>query len=1549
MKKWSRLTALMLAFVIMFSTVSGALAAVEVDYEALMQWIQSVKEANGLGDVIWLDRGGKVIFESDSFVPSDWPLYTEEIGKELAFAEGEQEIALKSYGKVELIAPSAGQWQVYAANTWVDVKGETGSTFAVTFAKVQSLIADSGIAKIRCEVGDSVTETAVMVMDYSDSVAVMPAMAENGGMAYSVSKAANNDVMLAAEEGSETSYTVRVDYVMQEDYTTAAESWIATVGKKTDGTPSTLSQTYALPYVKGYEPYLPDSVDQIEGVDLIVENNVPKLKLELTVTSSMVLQVLYRPANVAYKVNHYWQNVNDDGYTLKEVTPGTALTHSTIGEVAKSYTGFYALLYDHPTVAADGSTVVDVYYDRHYYLMNFDLVNDGAYGTEPIYARYGADIDGIPVPYCAGYTFKGWSLNGTDIEAVPTTMPAGNTTYKAVWEMGDSAKVTIVFWGENADDENYSYLHSQEIQVKPGTEFTYSESGMLICGQEPHTHSEACEYNCGKTEHTHSIDNGCYELTCTKTVHSHSDACYDSCTIENHNHTTACYNNVGSRVDSWATRLFPNNPREGQIYDAPWGSNYVYIDGSWYNYSGSTNVNTAPTKCGKTENDHVHDDSCLGCGLTPHVHSNDECYELTCTTEAHSHSSACGYKCGKNEHTHGSNCYLSGAGLDTNKWLFEKSDTVTVAPDGSTVVNVYYTRKTYTITFKSGGYNSQTIYTITEKWGADLSSHWPIKGTNGTTYDDGQRWTPSGSTEYTQVLVYVAVMPADDFTLTLSVQNYDTFIMHYMVEALPGTQNTVAYQGKNFIESFKVTAKYNHVTKAEDFFNLDGFTQWTSNPQFNNNGSLDINGGGNVYFYYTRNNYEIVFNDGYDEVLTDDVPYQMPLDDFEEFIPDPPVGSDGKPIYAPGSVEFGGWYQNSETSGKEFVLSDHTMPSNKLQLYAKWVPVEHTVEFYLDEQKIADGEKLYDDVNVLHGKKVTPVPAEPENDPYEFVGWFYRDAAGEEKAFDFETMPITHDMQVYGKWSSNVLLEYEIRFELDDANGTPVADPITGSILAGQSRTFYAKGGTELYDAYKEGYFPDTKSHNLEALIENDEDGDGKLVFTFKYSARDAVPYTVRYLLADETGEAPAEDEDGNYISLLPDKVVSDNKKAVVTENFEPVPNHMPDEYQKELVVSIEPGAKNEIIFLYVEDLNHALYLKSHYVEPVAEGIAPENWIERLEFREQGTGDVGSIQTIESETIPGFALDKTVEGTLESDTLTTDGLHLKLFYKRLSYPYRVEYLEEGTNREVHAPKNSAGRYEDNITEDAVELDNYELVSAEQQNIQIRIEEGDTAVNNVITFYYKEKLATINYVAHDPDCNPMESGHKAGYVTFSSETLGVETGTITGSTAVLTGAPTYKFVGWFLDEDCTQPVPEDWVDGDNKIVPQKPEGSKIWVAATYYAKFDWNVADLTITKSNLTATNGTDSAIFKVTGYTADSAEQKTWYVSLANNGTAVIKDLQITKPYTVTEMESWSVYYAKTAVQEGTIKAGSNLVEFENEPLTDKWLHDESYEVNFDD
>lgn len=1231
---------------------------------------------------------------------------------------------------------------------------------------------------------------------------------------------------LSEGEPAPKTHNVVINYLF-ENNAVAADPYTANLAAG-----SSFSATVTFPTVQGYLPYVGET--QQNSIDL----NFTAIDKDYTIN------VVYKPTNVDYTVIHYQQNLNDDKYTEVDRETKQGLTNSTVPEVAHVYTkadktlqvdegyeGFYALLYEKPNIAADGSTVVEIYYDRYYYLMNFDL--DGGYGVEPIYARYGTPIGDVGTPTKAGYTFDGWSLNGTTVATLPKTMPAENRTYKAVWTPDTAAKVTVVFWGENADDEEYSYIKSQQIDVKPGTEFTYNENGSLICALEVHDHNSSCGYACNQTEHRHSA--ACYTLTCTQEQHVHDSKC---CTLEEHSHSISCL----------------------------WGA-----------------------LCGKKS--HTHGDGNCTCPKNEHRHTDytGSCYKLTCTTPVHTHSDACGYTCGKTEHTHTSDCYMSGAGLDSNLWKFVKSDTVTVAADGSSVVNVYYDRVEKTLTFKYNyRYGYQSTETITAKWGSNISEQYKkIAANAGSTF-----WSAytNGDEPYTN---YFGIMPQTSAT--------------YYNRGATGDEGTMTYWGQGLngnytVKLFEVPGVGGYGVTDEDRYEFQGFTYHHGTS----NGS-DCAG---AAFYYTRNSYTLTFNDGYNDVKKESVKYEAPLSTYSSYVPEVPSA------YEPSSVTFGGWYLNPECTGAEYKLDAHTMPADNVLLYAKWVPVTHKVEFYLDKDALDAGTKLstHSDITVPHGSKADPVPAKPTNGSYTFIGWFYMEN-GVEKAFDFANMPVNKDMKVYGKWSSNVLKQYTIYYKIQGTD-TEIADPTTGSGLAGVTKTFEAKGVTDLYADYQEGYFPATKSHSLTLDIENDANN----VYTFWYVQREAVPYTVKYL-NKETG-APVADE----------KTVSDNRKAVVTETFVPVKNMMPDAYQKRLVVSAEDGAVNEIIFYYTEDTTHAYYKITHYTENLAkDSQGNTTWTEYASS--QAVGDIGETYKANPMTIPGFTYDSKVPGTVVDGELTANGLELKLYYTRNSYPYQVRYLEKDTGKQLAAPKKSNGKYGQVISESAIDIANYTAVAPTSQTLNIRIEEGTEAKLNIITFYYTENEATINYVAVGPD-----GVTDFGSVNPTSETVKVLSGKAQGSTATAT-SNTYRFVGWYSNADCTQSVDSSWVDENNKLTPVKADAA--WTDTTYYAKFEYNLTDLKITK-HATPYDANDMFIF-----TVKHGDEVVAKVTLKAGESVTIKDLTVGETYTVTEDTSWSWRYSPdSATHSITLQPSNNEVTVTNTLDNNNWLGASSYAIN---
>lgn len=1344
------------------------------------------------------------------------------------------------------------QWQFSNdGDTWIDIYGETAQTCSLSYAKVKNMLDADGEAQLRCVVTDGederISSAATVTVDYSTQTAEAAAEAQPGvSLKAAPARAASYSLPAATKNAdTPTSYNVVINYLF-ENNEIVADPYTANLAAG-----SSFSTTVTFPTVQGYLPYVGET--QQNSLELNIKN----------INDKITYNVVYKPTNVDYTVIHYQQNLNDDKYKEVERETKQGLTNSTVPDVANTYAGFYALLYEKPNIAADGSTVVEIYYDRYYYLMNFDL--DGGYGVEPIYARYGTQIGDVGTPTKAGYTFSGWSLNGKNTVDLPETMPAENRTYKAVWTSDATAKVTVVFWGENADDEEYSYIKSQQIDVKPGTEFTYTVNGVLKCTQEVHEHDSDC-------------------LSCT---HTHDYTCYGGIKAEQpvDGKTESANENIGQ------FRALFGELKNGYIYRVKcdgatttkgYDKYYLYYNNTWY-LASSAAVSGAAVKTSNKVNAHDHSWNW--------DNDKDQFWvynaKLSCT---HVHTDNC-YTCGKTAHTHNSGCYMSGAGLDSNLWKFVRSDTVTVAADGSSVVNVYYDRVEKTLTFK---YDYDYYYedyerteTITAKWGSDISEQYKKIAKNaGSTFWSAKE---SGGGPYTN---YFGIMPQTSAT--------------YYNTGTTGDEGTMTYWGQDLngnytVKLFEVTGVGGYTVTAEDRYEFQGYTY--------HHGTSNGSDCGGAKFYYTRNSYNLTFNDGYNDVKKESVKYEAPLSTYSSYVPEVPSA------YESGSVTFSGWYLNPECTGAQYKLDTHKMPADNILLYAKWVPVSHTVQFYLDKDALENGTKLstHPDINVPHGSKADPTPETPENGSYTFIGWFYMEN-GVEKAFDFANMPVTKDMKVYGKWSSNVLKQYTIYYKIQGTD-TEIAAPTTGSGLAGVTKTFEAKGVTDLYADYQEGYFPATKSHSLTLDIENDANN----VYTFWYVQREAVPYTVKYL-NKETG-APVADE----------KTVSDNRKAVVTETFVPVKNMMPDAYQKRLVVSAEDGAVNEIIFYYTEDTTHAYYKITHYTENLAkDSQGNTTWTEYASS--QAVGDIHKTYKADPMTIPGFNYDSKVPGTVVDGELTANGLELKLYYTRNSYPYQVRYLEKDTGKQLAAPKKSNGKYGQVIYESAIDIANYTAVDPTSQTLNIRIEEGTEAKLNIITFYYTENEATINYVAVGP-----EGATDFGSVNPTSETVKVLSGKAQGSTATA-NAPTFRFVGWYSDADCTNQL-----STDAKYVPAKI--NNLNVSATYYAKFEYNLTSMTI-KKEVTggAYDANDMFIFTV----KDSSGKVFAKVAVTDGQSVTVNGLTVGEEYTVTEDNNWSWRYKDQNPQKITLTADptQNVVTVKNEIENNNWLGASSYAIN---
>lgn len=147
-----------------------------------------------------------------------------------------------------------------------------------------------------------------------------------------------------------------------------------------------------------------------------------------------------------YTVNHYQQNLDNDNYTLTDTElDKTGTTGELTAATAKNYEGFTAKPFVQQAIAADGSTVVDIYYDRITYSVTYtDGVNNETIFEDEVHqsVKYGASVPAYnngTNPSRENYTFAGWD------PAVPDTMPANSLKFTAKWEKNPVGDGTFDF------------------------------------------------------------------------------------------------------------------------------------------------------------------------------------------------------------------------------------------------------------------------------------------------------------------------------------------------------------------------------------------------------------------------------------------------------------------------------------------------------------------------------------------------------------------------------------------------------------------------------------------------------------------------------------------------------------------------------------------------------------------------------------------------------------------------------------------------------------------------------------------------------------------------------------------------------------------------------------------------------------------------------------------------------------------------------------------------------------------------------------------------
>ena len=168
-----------------------------------------------------------------------------------------------------------------------------------------------------------------------------------------------------------------------------------------------------------------------------------------TITGDKQLYAKWAPnSGTSYRVEHYQElsaaPAGQYPASPTETENPTGTTGANITGIYKNYQGFEfdRQAPESATIAADGSTVVKVYYKRKTVNVTFNP-NDGTIDSSTanvtLSGRFGTALTAPANLVKTGYTFSGWS----PLLSTPPVFPANDTTYMAQWHKNPKVKFKV--------------------------------------------------------------------------------------------------------------------------------------------------------------------------------------------------------------------------------------------------------------------------------------------------------------------------------------------------------------------------------------------------------------------------------------------------------------------------------------------------------------------------------------------------------------------------------------------------------------------------------------------------------------------------------------------------------------------------------------------------------------------------------------------------------------------------------------------------------------------------------------------------------------------------------------------------------------------------------------------------------------------------------------------------------------------------------------------------------------------------------------------------
>ncbi|MEA4915583.1 MAG: InlB B-repeat-containing protein, partial [Christensenella sp.] len=377
----------------------------------------------------------------------------------------------------------------------------------------------------------------------------------------------------------------------------------------------------------------------------------------------------------------------------------------------------------------------------------------------------------------------------------------------------------------------------------------------------------------------------------------------------------------------------------------------------------------------------------------------------------------------------------------------------TILGDGSSIVNLYFARKTYALTFKNG---TSTLYSQTYKYDQNIASVWNVTAILNLS-NQGYVWQSSLTNDYYSFLMK---MPGSNLTMSAVHWSGGVYTWYYYLETLDGTAatapagaTTTTSGGITYYLYRTTTINGNniHLTYDEDYFPITGFYQRDSSvPSFTKSGTTYY-----ASLFYRRSSYNLTFINGDTTNTINSIRYEASIQN-QNYTPTRPTG-----IAA--DFTFGGWYTTEGAfSGTLFNWTGATMPAKNLVLYANWAKpvftgIAHSVAYGSTGGTTVDLGSIPYGGTISASALATAQAAAEANKPHPtdtFGGWLII-KNGSLILFN-SSMQIYENVVLYPVWIST--LNFSVTYNLGEASGTAPVDSKTYANGSQAQVLFYAAG-----------------------------------------------------------------------------------------------------------------------------------------------------------------------------------------------------------------------------------------------------------------------------------------------------------------------------------------------------------------------------------------------------------------------------------------------------------------------------------------------------------